>query len=335
MINDTKKKTKIQVKTIKPRCWEYSPAKITYEGDKYVTVVQQEKKVLTHVKKLSKTHYQVISTGEVKEYQPMTQDEKRVVRRASLARTFRNLSGLIRTNFVGKGEQGWEQQVLITLTYAENMQDEKRLYEDFKVFIKMLSRKYKDKYRLEYIAVAEPQGRGAWHVHLMLKTTNDKKLWVSHGVLTKLWKHGNSSIERLKAEDMGSYYVAYFTNLIPGTANIADDDLIETGQEIYEAELQKLAKMQKGQGADIKSIKGARIEFYPPHFKFFRTSRGVNRPNTETDYLYEITQDKRYKAVYERSYEISKTEKTEGMDAEEIAFLNRIYRGTYRLKDKL
>ncbi|WP_454874790.1 rolling circle replication-associated protein [Paraburkholderia xenovorans] len=54
---------------------------------------------------------------------------------------------------------------MITLTYHENMTDKARLKRDFDAFRRRLS-KIQD---FHYVAVAERQKRGAWHLHIAVK----------------------------------------------------------------------------------------------------------------------------------------------------------------------
>jgi hypothetical protein len=54
---------------------------------------------------------------------------------------------------------------MITLTYHENMTDKARLKKDFDAFRRRLSR-LQD---FHYVAVAERQKRGAWHLHIAVK----------------------------------------------------------------------------------------------------------------------------------------------------------------------
>ena len=63
---------------------------------------------------------------------------------------------MINNNFTGKPNE-----LFVTLTYAKNMTDTKRLYTDMNKFIKRLKYKYKESSDIDYLAVVEPQGRGA------------------------------------------------------------------------------------------------------------------------------------------------------------------------------
>ncbi|MCG7315622.1 hypothetical protein MHL30_21335, partial [Priestia flexa] len=114
-----------------------------------------------HIKKLDKESYVDIRTGEIKEFQ---QSENRKDNFNSLRQTFKKLRYLINNNFIGSANE-----LHITLTYKENMMDTKQLYEDFKNFMKRLKYRYKKQTTIDYITVVEPQGRGAWHCHVLMR----------------------------------------------------------------------------------------------------------------------------------------------------------------------
>ena len=62
------------------------------------------------------------------------------------------------TNFTGG-----KNELAFTITYEDNMNDNKALYINFKNFMKRLKYKYPN---VEYIMVVEPQERGTWHCHI-------------------------------------------------------------------------------------------------------------------------------------------------------------------------
>ena len=233
---------KIKIQGVKPKKIEKEKnVKMTIQGNNYVDVLDMERPAKATIKKLDKKHYCVLRTGEIKEYKKEETTEKD---KDNLKKTFARLRQLIRTNFTKDGHN----QLFITLTYAENMTDEKRLYNDFKAFFKRLQYRLKG-HKLDYIAVMEPQGRGAWHVHLMLKS--DKPiLFLDNVELEKIWGLGYTETQRLKSDDVGSYYVAYFTDIL-----------------------------QEGKDGSKKHKKGSRLHLYPKGFKFYRTSRGIRKPD--------------------------------------------------------
>ncbi len=287
MTNDNTKKITVQPReyfNIRP----HAMVKLTKQGEKFAEVLYMDKGIpKPTIKRLDKDTYMVLKTQKVYEFKH--HEEKAVL---NIRKTFVQLRGIIRANFSGEGEN----QCFLTLTYAENMRDPERLMKDFDVFWKRLKREYEGKrgHKLEYVAVAEPQARGAWHMHVMIKSNQDK-LFIPQEDLTTfqphpklkgklykdpvskkpvitggIWGHGFASCERLKGDDRGRYYEAYFTSL-------EVDDV-----KIVQAKDGKMSKRYK---------KGARLPMYPVHFKLYRCSRGIIRPKSENKEYRQATED--------------------------------------------
>ena len=188
-------------------------------------------------------------------------DENGVMRnKRSLRMIFKKLRQLINTNFT---DDESETQLFITLTYKENMQDDKKLHKDFKDFFARLKRHVKE-HELAYISIVEPQGRGAWHVHLLLKTLNQPGLFIPHQDIEKLWGHGATRTERLQADNLGSYFVAYLSNAELSDAKI---EALEVSDEDI--------KEQDGK----KYLKGIRLKWYPDYMQIYRHSRNIKQPS--------------------------------------------------------
>lgn len=262
--NNTKK---IKIQGVEPKkIAKEKYVKAIVQGKKYIDIMDKDRHIGATVKKLNKEQYLVISTGEIKEYKPKDTTEKA---KEDLKKTFNKLRQLIRTNFTNNSTN----QLFLTLTYKENMTDEKQLYNDFDAFYKRLKRKLKE-HKLEYITVAEPQGRGAWHFHIMLKSTNQVNLYIDNKILEQVWGHGYTDAQRLKSDDVGSYYVSYFTDLL-------EED-------------------KKG---NKKHIKGSRLAMYPKGFKFYRTSRGIEKPK-EVKIKYGELEKQGYTNTYTTAFKI-------------------------------
>jgi hypothetical protein len=205
-----------------------------------------------------------ISDGEVIEMQKKP-DENGVMRnKRSLRMIFKNLRQLINTNFT---DDDSDRQLFITLTYKENMQDDKRLKKDFEKFIKRLQYAYKEN-ELAYISIVEPQGRGAWHVHLLLKTLNQPNLFIPHEDIERLWGHGATRTERLRADNLGSYFIAYLSNAELSDEKIA---LMEVSAEDIKEENGK------------KYLKGIRLKWYPDYMQIYRHSRNITKPSVSNN----------------------------------------------------
>ena len=265
--NNTKK---IKIQGVEPKKIDKQKyVKAIVQGKNYIDIMDKEIPTRATVKKLSKNEYLVVSTGEIKQYETKETKEKTT---KNLKETFTRLRQLIRTNFTNNSKN----QLFITLTYKENMTDEKQLYKDFDLFYKRLKYKLKE-HKLEYIAVAEPQGRGAWHFHIMLKSTNQANLYIDNKTLEKIWGNGYTDAQRLKSDDVGSYYVSYFTDLL-------EED-------------------KKG---NKKRVKGSRLSMYPKGFKFYRTSRGIEKPK-EIKIKYEELEKQGYKNTYTTAFKLIDT----------------------------
>jgi len=128
-----------------------------------ITEIRHMKKIPEQaIQKISKEEFVYKATGEVK---PFKKYENRASDLSSIAKSLATLRDIINTNITDTSKVLW-----VTLTYKENMQDEERLYNDFRKFI-MRFKYYLKSNNLpccEYITTAEPQGRGAWHMHLLL-----------------------------------------------------------------------------------------------------------------------------------------------------------------------
>jgi len=204
----------------------------------------------------------VESDGEVYEVKPKQPDEHGVMRnQRSLRAIFRELRYWITTNFC---QENSERQLFVTLTYRENMQDPRRLHSDCKKFFQKLKRAVPE-HELGYINIVEPQGRGAWHVHMLLKTLNQEQLFIPHERMEQLWGHGATRTERLSSTDhVGAYFVAYLSN-----ASVSDAQIAEMGVEASDI----VVKDGK------KYLKGSRLTWYPDYMQIYRHSRNLVKPD--------------------------------------------------------
>lgn len=194
------------------------------------------------VTKIDEFRYMVNSTGEILEYQ---KTDNRSDNLYGLSVSMSNLRSILNENFAGSSSEIW-----FTVTYRENMQDSKKLYVDWHYFWKRLKHENPD-IPLEYVAIAEPQKRGAWHLHVLIKRTDKKPLFLPHKALMALWGHGGVNVKRLDSSDnIGAYLSAYLSNL-------PTDSTTET-EKSY--------------------AKGARLHLYPPGMNFYRCSRGIKKP---------------------------------------------------------
>lgn len=239
--------------------------------------------------KLSDDEYVVLSTGEVKEYGNQKAATKNQTTE-SVRKTMRRIRLLVQTNVTDIKKVRW-----VTLTYKENMTDTKRLYEDFRRFNQKLS------YQLEtcgiekpeYIAVAEPQKRGAWHLHILYIWKSQKAPYLNNHELSRLWGHGFTKVKALHdGDNIASYLLCYLTDL----------EIPEDIKGYFSDGLKEVIT----DGTKKSVVKGARLNLYPANFNILRHSKDIRYPIRETMPLskaMEVVADKslRYRTTFEMS----------------------------------
>lgn len=216
------------------------------------------------IRKLDQDHGVDLRTGEVIEYK---HNANRASDKAGVAQSLRKLRDIINTNLENPDTALW-----VTLTFAENMRDTTQLYEDYRRFWQRF-RYYLHKQNYpgaEYITAAEPQARGAWHLHGLFLFPC-KAPFIPNADIAKLWGHGFTKTKSLKGIDNPGLYL---------TAYLGDMELTEaisTGKthgRITEVD----STDEQGNRKRKAVIKGARLHLYPPGFNLYRCSRGVKRP---------------------------------------------------------
>ena len=222
-------------------------------------------KGLQSITKLSKEQYIINETGEVMDYK---QSDNRADNTSSLKRTFTKMRHLINNNFTGALNE-----LFITTTYADNMTDTRQLMRDGDIFIKRMKRRYPG---MEYIAVVEPQARGAWHIHWLIKVPSVSKLYIPNDLIFKLWgKLGWTTTKRLNyCDNIGAYLTAYLADIdIDSCTDPAsiDPTLIKTVETTDE----------NGKPISKRVIKGGRCHLYPVGMNIVRHSRGIKAPEPE------------------------------------------------------
>lgn len=217
-----------------------------------------------HIKKLDKDSYVDLSTGEIKEFQHI---ENRQESYNSLRQTFKKLRYLINNNFLGLPNE-----LHMTLTYKANMTDTGRLYDDFRKFMQRLKRKYKKDTSIDYISVVEPQERGAWHCHLLIRFNDLDKVFVKNKELRELWGQGFVTIKSLKdIDNIGAYLSAYLTDV-----ELTEETVVTAIKEDRSVETKIV------DGVEKRFIKGGRLHMYPSGMNIFRKSKGMIYPERET-----------------------------------------------------
>jgi hypothetical protein len=228
----------------------------------HIVEVQHMEKMNTeaNIKKLDKDTYVDLKTGEIKEF---NHTENRQENHNSLRQTFKKLRYLINNNFVGNPNE-----LHVTLTYKENMTDTKRLYEDYKNFIKRLKYQFKNKTTIDYISVVEPQERGAWHCHSLMRFNELDKVFIKNKDLRELWGNGFVKIRALEnVDNIGAYLSAYLSDIELTEENLLD--VFKNGS---------IVESKTVNGTEKKFIKGGRLHMYPPGMNIFRKSKGIVHP---------------------------------------------------------
>lgn len=231
------------------------------------------------IQRLPDDKIMVLSSGEIKSIEHI---ENRLQDKKSLRMSLKRLRNYLNANITDVSYCRW-----VTLTYAENMTDTKRLYKDFDKFNKRMKYRYGD---YEYIVAMEPQGRGAWHAHVVF-IFPDKAPYIPHDELWSIWSpkgykqkeidnKGYDFVKIKKLDDVdnvGAYLTAYLGDMEVQEA-IQNGVPIPTGDDIikivdYEDE--------KGEKSSKYYIKGGRLGMYPPKFNLYRCSRGIKKPIEE------------------------------------------------------
>lgn len=249
---------------------------VVKQGEKITDVVRMSFKPACHIKKVAKDLYMKgrfdkdgnfeSETGEVFDVKAK---EEPMRNRRSLKRIFKELRQLIAANCEGGQKELW-----VTLTYAKQTNDDRRIYTDFHDFWLRLKRSYAHA-GLGYITVIEPHASGMFHIHVILRARNIDYLYIDNREMEKLWGHGMTKTERLEDIDhMGAYVIAYMSNA----------ELDQETAEKYAAEGDIVEKDGK------KYIKGARLDFYPDGMQIARHSRDMIKPEklTGNDALREL-----------------------------------------------
>lgn len=246
---------------------------VTVTKMKHLIEVQhmQKRNSRSNIRKISNDFYVDLSTGEKKEF---THSENRQENSNSLKQTFKKIRYLINNNFEGNSNE-----LFVTLTYAEDVKDPKRLYKDFDKFFKRLRYKYKEQTTIDYMSVVEPHESGVWHCHVLLRFNDLEKIYIPNkfdketkqpidAPLYDLWKQGYVKIKSINnVDNVGAYLSAY----------MADVELTEKNATRAMQEGREVVKKNVN-GEEKKFIKGGRLSLYPPGMNLYRKSKGIQMP---------------------------------------------------------
>lgn len=248
----------------------------------------KNKNTKAHVLKISNEEYVHLGTGEVKEFQ-----HKAIVRSESphsVRRTMHRIRELITTNIVDPHKARF-----CTLTYRELMTNRDQLYQDFRKFNQRFQRYLlrNNMEKAEYISIAEPQGRGAWHLHCIYIWEN-KAPFIPNDTFADIWGHGFTKIRALdNIDNVASYLVAY----------LSDMELPEEYTHFYYDRELRYVEIE---GKKKSFVKGQRLGMYPSGFNIVRHSKGIKYPNSREMPLEDAMQlVKGKKETYHAAYRLS------------------------------
>lgn len=216
----------------------------------------------SHIEKIDAKRYVDKETGEIKEFkQTEKMNGNRMASPESLRRTFRDIRELVQTYVTDAEKVRW-----CTVTYAENMTDKERLYQDMRKFIQRL-RYYCDNRgygKFKYICICEPQGRGAFHMHFFL-IWDGIAPYISNDDFRNLWGYGFVTIKAIQnIDNIGGYFQAYLT----------DVEIPEDKVKFFDVGEVK----ETGEKRKKYYLKGGRLHMYPRYFNILRHSREMKKP---------------------------------------------------------
>ena len=226
-----------------------SPAKATFFKDMIEVVTWQ--KSLSGIKRISKTQYINVETGEVFEYKIGNQKADNT---QSIKNSLKRLNVLIRDNFAEL------ESFFVTLTYAEEMKDFNKAVNDFRKFYDKLKYHHKQ-YQLEFLRIIEPTDNGIWHIHILLKSTIDnEKFIIKQEDVQALWKYGSVKVKQIyNVNGLIKYFCTYHSE-----------------------------KSMKNMRKSKSKIKQARWKYYPYGARIYAKSKGIVYPREERGRRIEI-----------------------------------------------
>ena len=249
---------------------------LTVAGNVREIMFQSSKPKGSAIRVLDKDMYIYLPTGEVCFF---THNNLRMQAPKEVRRTMRRAAFIINANTADTSRCRW-----LTLTYADNMQDYKKLRRDFDNFKERLQARCG---HFEYIVCAEPQARGAWHLHVILVFPG-KAPFLSNDLVSDCWKKGFVHVRALDDNDnVGLDLTSYLAD-IPLEDLILDKDYRDEKGRLLRPEGFELGgvlcEKEIGSGKHLKKkriAKGVRLYMYPAGMRIFRYSRGVVRPEVK------------------------------------------------------
>lgn len=229
-------------------------------GNVFEVLYSQSRSQGGYITKIDKDHYVDNRTGEYLEFKHL---ENRSQDLSNVAKSLAQGRDLLNTNILDVSCCRW-----ITLTYAENMTDSNKLRKDFEHFNKRCRELFG---HYEYITAAEPQGRGAWHLHVVL-IFSGKAPYMANDIVRDCWKQGFVTVKRLDdVDNVGAYLTAYLGDMELSEASELDSIHCVGFKNVDFVD-------ENGEKQTKHYLKGARLVLYPPGFHIFRWSKGIKKP---------------------------------------------------------
>ena len=225
------------------------PAKAVFLKDMIKVVTWQ--KSLKGIKRISKTQYVNVETGEICQYKINNQKADNT---QSMKNSLNKLNVLIQNNF----EEF--KSFFVTLTYAEEMQAFYKAGNDFRKFYDKLKYHYNQN-RLEYLRIIEATENGTWHIHILLKSSiANEKFIIKQEDVQALWKYGSVKVSRIyNVNGLIKYFCTHHSE-----------------------------KSMKNIKKSKSKIKQARWKYYPYGARIYSKSKGIVYPREERGTRIEI-----------------------------------------------
>lgn len=271
---------------------EESIVKVMTIGNK--KVVKHSKKNASNLKsyhRKSKNEFIDTRTGEIKEYQ-----KNEVKGTKQIKQNMKNLEQYIQAYFHND-----DNLLFLTLTCRHETTKLEKIQDYTSKFFARLRRQY-PQYKFMYVYKFEQQENLNWHVHIILKTEKNQKIFIPKQKLEEMWRQGWTYIEVVENGNVRE--------------EILSDEEIEANNQ----------NQSKSQMVTIKDylIKTNQLTNVPSGTRIYGKSRNLKAPKVEK---------KKYKEVIEEldNY-VFESEKTILVENAEGKILNKHKTETYRKK---
>lgn len=133
--------------------------------------------------------------------------------------------------------------LILTLTYQDNMTNYQKAYNDFRKFIQKLKRRYGN---FEYLAVQEKQKRGALHYHIILFLYSETKEIYLKDII-KIWGLGRCDLDLVDENNYHAlpfYFSKYLSDYYKGQLIEANKRLYNTSRGVIRVRPEKITTIE-------------------------------------------------------------------------------------------